>query len=376
MLGPYRTGDNGSILYGGNKIFDSIDNIELEEVGNKGLDAREEELDKEMWEHISKVNNQVHATAVNYFTDLDCLFTPLPLTTRMISSPGAVHGEEAIDYTDDTSPITVDWFDLDRNAFLSESSQIYLELALMVDSVDKVYSIYNSFRKEEADPTHLSEFHHIEFEGEVDYSENLDIAINLLKNIISDVLQQQRESLEFFLQEDQIAELKELVEDISQVKRITFEEAMNTLREHTGNPRYEEVSLKHFGSWEEIKLTEIYETIVIVEEFPLLEVPFYHREHPQNGGFAKNADIIWPGYREILGSGERIGDKDELEKKAEVFSLPKEDYRPYLYSREREDYTTTSGFGLGWERMVQGLLNLPFIWQSAKFPRTHRNLKP
>ncbi|HOF44502.1 MAG TPA: hypothetical protein PK255_03760 [Candidatus Pacearchaeota archaeon] len=31
--------------------------------------------------------------------------------------------------------------------------------------------MYNSFRKERADATHLSEFHHIEFEGKVNYND-------------------------------------------------------------------------------------------------------------------------------------------------------------------------------------------------------------
>ncbi|MDQ1344253.1 MAG: asparaginyl-tRNA synthetase [Patescibacteria group bacterium] len=35
----------------------------------------------------------------------------------------------------------------------------------MAKGADSVFSIYNSFRKEPSDATHLSEFQHVEFEG-------------------------------------------------------------------------------------------------------------------------------------------------------------------------------------------------------------------
>ncbi|MDR3150486.1 MAG: hypothetical protein LBU14_02475 [Candidatus Peribacteria bacterium] len=33
-----------------------------------------------------------------------------------------------------------------------------------MNNLNQVFSIYNSFRKEESDATHLSEFQHIEYE--------------------------------------------------------------------------------------------------------------------------------------------------------------------------------------------------------------------
>ena len=54
----------------------------------------------------------------------------------------------------------------------------------------------------------------------------------------------------------------------------------------------------------------------------------------------------------------------------------KEFYRPYLQSRQFEDYEETSGFGLGWERLLQGLLEMPFIYSISHFPRVDKTLKP
>jgi len=305
------------------------------------------------------------------------LFTALPLTTRMISSPGAVYGKEAINYTTDTCPITLKWFDLPEGAFLSESSQIYLELVLAQKEIDKVYSIYNSFRKERADATHLSEFHHIEFEGKINQIENEKVALNFVRRIIKDLLKKNKENLAYFLSEEKLEELDKFAENILNIPRITFKEFLDLLYKETGDKKYKEFSLKNFGSWEEIKITELLKNMVLIREFPLLEIPFYHAiidgKEPK---VADNSDFIWPGYRETIGSGHRVRSEKELNEKAEIFNLPREDYEPYLQTRRLKNYKMTSGFGLGWERLLQGLLEMPFIWSACQFPRVDKTLRP
>lgn len=378
MLGPYQTNKDRTIKYRGNKLFSSIDNIQDIKVPIEEFENRVEDLRKdEMWSHIAKINNRINLSSNEYFDSLKALFTLLPMTTRMISSPGAVYGKEAINYTTDTCPITLNWFDLPNKAFLSESSQIYLELAVIQKGIDKVYSIYNSFRKEKADATHLSEFHHIEFEGKVKQEENENIALMLVKRIIEDLLVKERESLSYFLIEEKLKELEKLAKDILNIPRLTFREVLEILYKDTQDEKYKEFTLRNFGAWEEIRITEILGSMVLIREFPLLEVPFYHAvidgKEPR---VANNSDIIWPGYRETIGSGHRVRTIRELQEKAEIFNLPKEDYRPYLQSRELNTYVETSGFGLGWERLLQGLLEMPFIWSACQFPRVDGTLKP
>ena len=378
MLGPYKTNQDGTISYKGNNIFQKILDISkttppLNEIENRVKDFSE----NGMWEHIAKINHRINLSTNEYFDSLGALFTTLPLTTRMISSPGAVYGKEAINYTTDTCPITLKWFDLENTAFLSESSQIYLELATIQKNVNQVYSIYNSFRKEKADATHLSEFHHIEYEGKINQEQNEIIILKLIQKIISDLLNKNKEDLAYFLSDEKLIELSKFNEELLNVPRITLREALDKLYQETGNEKYKEFTLKHFGAWEEIKLTEIFGTMVILREFPLLEVPFYHAVmDSKDSKVANNSDFIWPGYRETVGSGHRVKSKEELNKKAEIFNLPKEDYAPYLQTRELNKYQETSGFGLGWERMLQGLLEMPFIWSACQFPRIDKSLKP
>jgi len=378
MLGPYTANKDGTISYKGNKVFKPIKNINSVEVPIEEIEQRVNQFDtEEMWGHIAKINHRINLSSNEYFDELNTLFTALPMTTRMISSPGAVYGKGTIDYTTDICPINLNWFNLQKKVFLSESSQIYLELAMIQKSVDHVYSIYNSFRKEKADSTHLSEFHHIEYEGKVNQKENEIIALNLMKRIIQDLLKKNKENLAYFLSEEKLNELNEFAENILDIPKITFKGALDLLYKETEDEKYKEFTLKNFGLWEEVKLTEILGNMVLIREFPLLEVPFYHAMiDGKNPKVADNSDIIWPGYKETIGSGHRVRSEKELEEKSEIFNLPKKDYRPYLQTRQLKDYKETSGFGLGWERLLQGLLEMPFIWSASQFPRVDGTIKP
>ncbi len=376
MLGPYTANNDGTISYRGNKIFNSLKNV-----SNYSYPASSEVLkrvkdfpENGVWSHLSRINSRLFISSVEYFDGMGATFVPLPLTTRMISSPGAVYGKEKIDYTTDTCPITLNWFDLPDKVFLSESSQIYLELTLLQKNLSHVFSIYNSFRKERADSTHLSEFHHIEYEGNVNQSQNMDILWGLLSKFLKDCIKKNSPDLLYFITDEDLLELKSMSKK-NKIKEITFKEALDLLYTHTGNEKYRKFTLKYFGPWEEVKITEILGSIVAIKEFPLLEVSFYHAvvdgSDPKT---SQNADVIWPGYREIIGSGRRVRTVNELEYKAEIFNLPRKDYEPYLISRTLPNYETTSGFGMGWERLIHGLLKLNFIWSVSSFPRGHKEL--
>lgn len=380
MFGPYATtkGNFDDVCYMGNKVFGKRDNILRSSYDIQESSFRVNDLkNNAMWPQISRINNKIFQSSVEYFHSLDAFFVPLPLVTRMISSPGAVYGKEAINYTTDTCPITLDWFDLPQKAFLSESSQIYLEISLIQQNIDHVFSIYNSFRKEQTDATHLSEFHHVEYEGKVTQEKNEEIALGLVNKIIRDLIAFESASLQHFLPDQKIKELVDLVENPSKhIHRVTFAEALDALYRDTKNEKYKKFTLNgNFGSWEEIRLTEIYDGMMIVKRFPLFEVPFYHAiVEDSSPEVAENSDFIWPGYREFIGSGLRVRSQKELENKALIFNLPRKDYLPYLQTRQFPDYQSSAGFGLGWERLMQGLLQMPFIWSASHFPRSDKTL--
>ncbi len=372
----FTTLEDGRIKYQGNKLFPPIDDIKSRNLAVEHIENRIHSIKtNQMWEKITLINDIIFKSTVDFFSSIGAKFIPLPLTTKMISSPGAVYGKKKINYTTDTKPIKLKWFNLSEPVFLSESSQIYLELVLLQNNIDHVFSIYNSFRKEEADTTHLSEFHHIEYEGHVTQEKNLETIESLVKTILKNILKK-KYLLEFFLEEGDIRNLEILAKD--HFIQIKFKDVLRMLYEETKDEKYKKFTTKYFGFWEEVKITEILgNKIVVIKEFPLLETAFYHAPKVVDGvQVANNADIIWPSYKEFVGSGQRVGTLKELMKKAKFFTLPKKDYEPYLQSRRYDDYKISSGFGMGWERLLQGLLKMPTIISVCHFPRIHDKMIP
>lgn len=377
MRGPYtavRSDGKKCIHYNGNVSFPSIPDIATTEFTPRVLQKRVERIaTEEHFKHLHNIDRTLFASAVEYFYSIHADWCNLPLTTRMISSPGEVYAGQALDYTTDTLPVDIKWFNAHERVYLSESSQFYLELRLLIQEVQQVFSIYNSFRKEHADWCHLSEFQHIEYEGKKTLEETIVIFMGLLRYITKTIVERNKADLAFYLTEEEIRALEDAFSP-SAVHQMTLRRAFELLYKDTKDPAYKELSLKHLGAWEEIRLTELVDGHVLLTEFPLLQIPFYHEQTPNSSKgepLAQNADLILRGYRETVGGGARIIKKEILLKKAEVFHLPKGDYDPYLSMRDIPHYTPTAGFGMGWQRYVHWLLKLPTIWDACHIPRGH-----
>lgn len=377
MLGVYSV-DSDNIVYEGNNFLKPFTNVQSHLFVPKSSQELLNQLaeNKHLY-HLHRIDDAVFNASVDYFRSINSQWCNLPVTTKMISSPGEVYAGKKIDYTTDALPVTLDWFD-QGTIFLAESSQFYLELRLLIDKLDRVFSIYNSFRKEPADFSHLSEFQHIEFEGHVTFEENIKIYKELLRHITKYILTHNIEDLQYYLATEEIEELNTTFDE-SHIETLTFKDAMNILKAELKNSKYEKPSLKHFGSFEEVALTRILGKHCNVVEFPLEEIPFYHDasfKDKDGKQYARNADFILLGYREVIGSGQRITDIDAIREKAKFFNLPTEDYEPYIELRGMAGYESTCGFGLGWQRYTQWLLKLPFIWDASHIPRGHYAPKP
>jgi asparaginyl-tRNA synthetase len=377
MLGVYEI-NNKQIRYIGNKIVKPSSTIASTEfLPHSSQNLLRELSDNKHYRHLHNIDSAMLFATIEYFKSIKADWCNLPLTTKMISSPGEIYAGKKLDYTSDALPVNLDWFDA-GNIFLAESSQFYLEIRLIMEQLDKVFSVYNSFRKEPADFSHLSEFQHIEFEGKVSFEENIQIYIGLLKHITTYLIHNNGADLSYYLQDDEIEELSHAFDE-NQIATMTFTEAMAILAKELDDNKYDEVSLKNFGSYEEIALTRIVGKSCNVVGFPLEEIPFYHdASFTDKDGkqFAKNADFILLGYREVVGSGKRITDSSVIKAKAEFFNLPADDYEPYIDLRSQKNYMETCGFGLGWQRYTQWLLKMPYIWDVCHIPRGQHAPRP
>ncbi len=88
----YLPNKNYTIGYAGNNICKPIKQISMGIDPNAFHSRVEEFRTTKKWGHVAKINHTI-ATSVNeYFDKIGSIFTLLPLTTRMISSPSALYG--------------------------------------------------------------------------------------------------------------------------------------------------------------------------------------------------------------------------------------------------------------------------------------------
>lgn len=83
-------------------------------------------------------------------------------------------------------------------------------------------------------------------------------------------------------------------------------------------------------------------------------------------------DILAPGIGEIVGGSQREERLDVLLKKMQEMNIPEEDLWWYLDTR-RFGTVPHSGFGLGFERMIQFITGMSNIRDVIPFPRTPKN---
>ncbi|MEM4326084.1 MAG: amino acid--tRNA ligase-related protein [Candidatus Pacearchaeota archaeon] len=324
--GPYYTQKN-HLAYIGNKVFKPIS--EVRKVKPPNLNKRHLEIrkDAKKWEAIIKIWNEIFRATSEFMNKNNVLFFDLPIITRMISSPGALTGT----ISSDVNPFEINFFN--KKTFLTQSSQLYLEFAITNPKIDKVFCLEKSFRRERVDFRHLHEFTHIEFEANISFEENLKFQQNYNRYLIKSLIKNNEKELNLFLDNQSPRELDFFLKLTRDFTRIKFIEAFKLLYDKTKNKKYKTPTIKQFGAYEEVLLTEIIGEPVFVEEYIEDEVAFYHARINSESKFVKNADLLFPGYGEIVGSGERVHTKEEITRKAKHFKLNIKDYQPYIDSR-------------------------------------------
>lgn len=362
FIGPFYT-KNKHLAYIGNKIFKPIG--EARTIEPPDLSKRHIEIKRDIckWEAIIKIWNEIFRASSEFMKKNDVLFFDLPITTRMISSPGALTGT----ISSDVDPFEIKFFN--KRTFLTQSSQLYLEFAITNPKINKVFCWEKSFRRERADFRHLPEFTHIEFEGNISFEENLKFQQRYVQFLVKALIKNASNILSLFLKEKSLKQFDAFSKFNKDFERIKFVEAFKLLYDKTKNRKYKTPTIKHFGDYEEVLLTEIIGVPVFVEEYIEDEVAFYHAKISPDSKFVKNADFLFPGYGELIGSGERVHTKEETVNKAKYFKLNMKDYQPYVDSRVMKRPKIHCGWGMGIERFIQIVLKLPFIWETKPFPR-------
>ena len=287
--------------------------------------------------------------------------------------------EGAIDYKQD-------FFEKETN--LTVSGQLEAELAAM--ALSKVYTFGPTFRAENSNTSrHLAEFWMIEPEVAFnDLNDNMDLSEDFLKSVIGYVLENCKDDLAFlndrFVKEeaskpklersetDLITKLQSVVEN--NFVRLSYTEAIDILR--TSKPNKKGKFKYPVDGWgvdlqsehERFLVEKHFKSPVILFDYPANIKAFYMRLN-EDGKTVRAMDVLFPGIGEIVGGSQREERYDVLKQKMADMDIEEKELWWYLETR-KFGTCVHSGFGLGFERLVQFVTGMGNIRDVIPFPRT------
>ncbi len=260
-----------------------------------------------------------------------------------------------------------------RKAHLTVSGQLDVENYAF--AFRNVYTFGPTFRAENSNTVkHAAEFWMIEPEiCFADLKDDMDLAEDMLKFVISYVLENCPEEMEFF---NQFVDntLLERLENIvnSDFGRISYTDAVKELEKVNDKFEYKVSWGCDLQTEHERYLSEVvFKKPVFVTDYPMDIKAFYMKQNP-DGKTVAAADLLAPGIGEIIGGSQREENLEKLEKRMNDLGLNKDDYWWYLDLR-RFGSVTHSGFGLGFERLIMYITGMGNIRDVIPFPRTPNN---
>ena len=282
-----------------------------------------------------------------------------------------------------------DFFGKETN--LTVSGQLEAETYAM--ALGKVYTFGPTFRAENSNTSrHLAEFWMIEPEvAFMDLAGNMDLAEDFMKEVISYILEHNKEDLAFLEQrleqEDKSKPQNErapmpLTEKLrfivdNNFKRVSYTEAIEILRNCKPNKKKKfKYIINEWGAdlqseHERFLVEQHFKCPVILFDYPAKIKAFYMSLN-EDGKTVRAMDILFPGIGEIVGGSQREERLEVLKAKMAELDIPEEDLWWYLDLRK---YGTAvhSGFGLGFERLVMFATGMGNIRDVIPYPRTPLN---
>lgn len=282
-----------------------------------------------------------------------------------------------------------DFFGKETN--LTVSGQLEAETFAM--GLGQVYTFGPTFRAENSNTSrHLAEFWMIEPEvAFCDLDQNMDLAEDFIKYVLRYIIENCKEDLEFLAErqenEDKLKPKAErsdmnLLEKLNFVldnnfKRVSYTEAIEILKNSKPNKKkkfnyiIEEWGADLQSEHERFLVEKHFKSPVILFDYPAKIKAFYMRLN-EDGKTVRAMDILFPGIGEIVGGSQREERLDVLKEKMAELDIPEEELWWYLDTR-KFGTCVHSGFGLGFERLVQFTTGMGNIRDVIPFPRTPQN---
>ncbi len=290
---------------------------------------------------------------------------------------------------DGTVDYSSDFFGKETN--LTVSGQLEAETYAM--ALGKVYTFGPTFRAENSNTTrHLAEFWMIEPEvAFMDLNGNMDLAEDFIKSVLRHVLDNCKDDIAFLDQrltkEESTKPMIErsdmsLLEKLNFVvendfKRVSYTEAIDILRNSKPNKKKKfKFPINEWGAdlqseHERYLVEKHFKCPVILFDYPANIKAFYMRLN-EDGKTVRAMDVLFPGIGEIVGGSQREERLDVLKDKIKALHIDERELWWYLDLR-KFGTAEHSGFGLGFERLVQFTTGMSNIRDVIPFPRTPQN---
>ena len=225
----------------------------------------------------------------------------------------------------------------------------------------------------------------------MDLDGNMDLAEDFIKYVINDILENCKDDLAFLdqrlTQEEKSkpqAERSELnlLEKLRFVadnnfKRVSYTEAIDILRNCKPNKKKKfQFPINEWGAdlqseHERFLVEKHFKCPVILFDYPADIKAFYMRLN-DDGKTVRAMDVLFPGIGEIVGGSQREERYDVLIEKMKALNIEEDELWWYLDLRKFGS-AVHSGFGLGFERLVQFVTGMSNIRDVIPFPRTPQN---
>ena len=282
-----------------------------------------------------------------------------------------------------------DFFEKETN--LTVSGQLEAETYAM--ALGKVYTFGPTFRAENSNTSrHLAEFWMIEPEvAFYDLDQNMDLAEDFIKYVVNYAIENCKDDLEFLeqrlLQEEKSKPQAERSEmslrdklafiGKNNFKRVSYSEAIDILRNSKPNKKKKfKYLINEWGAdlqseHERFLVEKHFKCPVILFDYPANIKAFYMRLN-DDGKTVRAMDVLFPGIGEIVGGSQREERYDVLRQKMTDLDIDEEELYWYLDLR-KFGTAVHSGFGLGFERLVQFVTGMGNIRDVIPYPRTPGN---
>ncbi|MCB1842404.1 MAG: asparagine--tRNA ligase, partial [Halioglobus sp.] len=229
------------------------------------------------------------------------------------------------------------------------------------------------FRAENSNTSrHLAEFWMVEPEvAFADLDDNAALAEDLLRHVLSRVLEEREDDMAFFAQHIDASVLDRLRGVIdSPFERMEYSEAIRILENCKASFEFPVAWGVDLASEHERYLTEQHVgRPVVLTNYPKDIKAFYMRLN-DDGRTVAAMDILAPGIGEIIGGSQREERLDVLDARLDP-ALVKE----LWWYRDLRRYGSVphAGFGLGFERLLNYVTGMENVRDAIPFPRTPGN---